>query len=234
MINIRIIIVFAGFAVLIALIAGGIGGVPIVQILIRVLLWAVIFGLIGTGVSAVISKFLPELNQLINGENTGEKTYRGDFEAVIPEENPHDSLNQDTLFSNVKEETTIESGDNKADTSDLEELGAAEGTGEEIIEDKPIEEMKDMGGVPYIDAISEDEKVSDENIDNLDILPEIDSFATTFTPYSDTASNMESSSSESKGMFSKPKTNLDLGGFIEDPLKTAKAIHTWIEKDKEG
>ena len=241
MINGKIIAVFVGFAVLVALIAGGIRGVPFIRILLRTAIWAVVFGGIGLGVSVVVHKYLPELNRLLNGEEVAEKSYQGEFETIIPEENPHDSLNQDSMFSTIKDETDVNlhnkekiSEMDSDQGSELEELGAAEESGEELIEEKPIKKPDEMGGVPYIDAISEDEQIQEDNIDNLDILPELDSFASSFTPYSGQDSNSGNNPGETKSMYSKPKTDLDVGGFIEDPLKTAKAIHTWIERDKEG
>ena len=238
MINSKIILVFAGFAVLVSLIAGGIRGVPIMEIILRTLLWAIIFSAIGLGISVVLSKYIPELGQLLNGENIEEKKDTGAFEAIIPEENPHDLLSQDSMFSDLKEDTNIDLGPRK-ETSDLEELGSAESTameppGEESIEDQPEEIIENVASVPYIDDITEEEPSQEGDIDNLDTLPEIDSFASSFTPYSDGTSPVDSSPSETKSMYTKPKTNLDVGGFIEDPLKTAKAIHTWIERDKEG
>ena len=233
MINKKIIFIFTGFAILVALIGGGVQGIPFISIILRTVLWAAVFAAIGLGLSVVINKYLPELSLLLNGENAEEKSYKGEFEAVIPEENPHDSLNQDSMFSSMKEDTNVDL-DRKEESSDLEELGAAENTGEEFSNEEPIETTNELGAVPYIDAISEDEQPQEDNIDNLDVLPEIDSFASSFTPYSGGDSQTESNPGETKSMYSKPKTNLDVGGFVEDPLKTAKAIHTWIERDKEG
>lgn len=238
MINSKIIIVFTGFAVLVSLIAGGIRGVPILEIILRTLIWAIIFAAIGLGISVVVSSYFPELNQLLNGENIVEKKDSVAFEAIIPEENPHDLLSQDSMFSDLKEETDVDLGP-RDESSELEELGSAESTamgftGEETIEDQPVETIENVASVPYIDDISEEEPSQEDDIDNLDTLPEIDSFASSFSPYSDGVTPVDSSSTETKSMYTKPKTNLDVGGFIEDPLKTAKAIHTWIERDKEG
>lgn len=253
MINSKIILVFAGFAVLVSLIASGIRGVPILEIIFRTVTWAIIFAVIGVGISVVVNRFFPELGRLLNGENIEEKKYTGQFEAVIPEENPHDFMNQDSMFSDLKEDTKVDLGP-KGNSLDLEELGSADITGmestgaestgvkntgvnqtsDEIAGDQPLETVENMANVPYIDAITENEQIQEGDIDNVDSLPEIDSFSSSFTPFSDGISPVDSDSSETKGMYSKPKTNLDVHGFIEDPLKTARAIHTWIERDKEG
>ncbi|MCW8966310.1 MAG: hypothetical protein OQK82_06460 [Candidatus Pacearchaeota archaeon] len=251
MMNTKIIAVLAGFAVLVSLIGGGIRGVPILQILLRTIIWGVVFAGLGVGVSIVISKFLPELGQIINDDNGEEKKYQGEFEAIIPEENPHDTLNQDSMFADMR-------GDSKLDlsvqdeSSELEELGSAENSNEDISpdnsrdnqedfhedfhEDQPENVSKDLDNVPYINEISEDDQQKGDNIDNLDALPEIDSFASSFTPYGGGTPDAENDNDtvHSNTMYSKPKTNLDVSGFVEDPEKTARAIHTWIERDKEG
>ncbi|MBN2532492.1 MAG: hypothetical protein JXB88_06345 [Spirochaetales bacterium] len=233
MINSKIIIGFAGFAVLVSLLAGAISGVPIVEVLLRTLLWAIIFAAIGLGISVVISRYFPDLSQLFNGEHIEEKKYSGDFEAIIPEENPHDSLSTDRMFTDFKEDTEVDLGPQE-ESSSLEELGAAETSGDLAEETQPEEIIENVASVPYIDDISEETPSQEDDIDNLDTLPEIDSFATSFTPYGEGISQVDDNSPETKSMYSKPKTNLDVHGFVEDPLKTAKAIHTWIERDKEG
>jgi hypothetical protein len=244
MINTKIIAVLAGFAILISLLGGAIRSIPVGQLLLRTLIWGALFAGIGAGLGVVISKFLPELNQIISGENAEEKESKGEFEAVIPEENPHDSLNQDSLFSDMREDTQVEVNVKDDESTPLEELGSEEtSTTSEDMTDEPPDEtiIKNMDNVPYIDAISEEEQVQkqplDDNIDNLDTLPEIDSFASSFTPFgnnNEAISELNDNSAGSTSMYSKPKTNMDLGGIVEDPLKTAKAIHTWIERDKEG
>jgi hypothetical protein len=233
MINSKIILVFAGFAILVSLVAGGIGGVPFLEIILRTLVWAIIFAGIGLGISIVLHRYFPELGHLLNGDSIGEKKYTSGFEAVIPEENPHDFLGQDTMFSDLKEETNVDLGP-RHEKSDLEELGSAGDLNEQAEENQPTDTIENVANVPYIDAISEEEQPQDDDIDNLDTLPEIDSFASSFTPYSDGVAPVDSGPSETKGTYSKPKTDMDVGGFMEDPLKTAKAIHTWIERDKEG
>ncbi|MBN2439829.1 MAG: hypothetical protein JXJ04_00730 [Spirochaetales bacterium] len=249
MMNTKIIAVLAGFAVLVSLMGGGIRGVPILQILLRAVIWGAIFAGIGVGVSVIINKFLPELGRLINNETDEEKNYQGEFEAIIPEENPHDSLHQDSMFADMRGDSKLDL-DIQDESSDLEELGSAENNNENISNDistdssydisedtsdfQPDEMSNKMDNVPYIDELSDEEQPTDENIDNLDALPEIDSFASSFTPYGGGTQDGENETIHSNTMHSKPKTNLDVSGFVEDPEKTAKAIHTWIERDKEG
>jgi hypothetical protein len=233
MINSKVIVLFSGFAVLVSLIVGGISGVPFLDIILRTFLWAIIFAGIGLGISVVMNKFFPELGSLLNAESGGEKNYSGEFEAVIPEENPHDSLTQDTMFSDFKEETNVDLGP-REESSDLEELGSAEDSSQETADGKDTGTIENVSSVPYIDDIQEEKPPQDEDIDNLDTLPEIDSFASSFTPFNDGIAPADSGPSDTKSIYSKPKTNMDVHGFMEDPLKTAKAIHTWIERDKEG
>lgn len=60
--NLRLIIIAAAGAFLIALISGAVGGVPFGTILGRAILFAVVFAAFGAGVSILISRFLPELD----------------------------------------------------------------------------------------------------------------------------------------------------------------------------
>ena len=248
MINWKVAIFFAGFAAVVVIIAGGIGGVSAFEILLRVVLWSAVFAGIGIGAGFVIERYVAELNEMIGGEASSERSEEGSFEAILPEENPFalrkasGSEGEEDLLSGVEddEESLSEAGDqidedgNERIVSREKSVNSGSPDGEDgdyqsggySDDEDDLEDMEADGMESVTDQADE------EGSGDFDSLPEIDSFAASFSAFDETSSL--NNPGESGGRHTKPKTGMDVSEIIADPSKTAKAIHTWIERDKEG
>ena len=112
MANLKVIIVFALSAMILAILAGGIGGVPFWEIIVRSLFAAVIFGGLGFGIGLIIDRFLPELSS--PGSNGAGKTEKGtEIDEMIDAENPYESFQGDF-------DGDLESGDIMANMNSYE------------------------------------------------------------------------------------------------------------------
>jgi len=266
MINWKIVAVFPAFAVMISILAGGLGGADIADIVIRTIIWGILFSGIGVGVNVILNKYFPEILDIFEADESRIKeSSAGDkgFETYIPEENPHEleemkyerSRNKGDYSRQKYSEGESAISEENEDASELSEIedkfpdfsskssGVENKASEDEIENgleesingfKPIydesNEEPDTSSETFkkIDNKSDDDSSLVFDEDGLDSLPEFGSSNESFSgASSDTPFESESS-------FSKPSKNPKAQGFEQDPHKTAKAIHTMIQRDKEG
>jgi len=228
MINWRIVIIFSVSAIILSILFGGIGGIPILEILLRTVIFTILFALIGIGVNIIIDKYLPEL-LTIGGETSVDMEEGGEFEAVIPEENPHKRKPQENNKLSNKNETEDSKKANKAD-SEAQEVDELEAVPDEAKEDKSLDSIEEVENIPDISDEIENIKSSDDY--EIDAIPEIESLSGSFSFEEET--QPENTTLSQNTVYSKPKTDMDISNLVEDPLKTAKAIQTMIQRDKEG
>ncbi len=85
----RLAAVFAGLALVVALLAGSAGGVPFATVLVRALAGAVVFGGLGLATVTVLQRFLPELFAGAQpAEAPSAQPATPAVDIILPEENP--------------------------------------------------------------------------------------------------------------------------------------------------
>ncbi len=89
-INWKVSAVFAGAAFILSILSGAIAGVGFGLLLLRAILGAVAFAVVGAGVSLVIARYLPELKKLSDAEDRSDARQPGgrNVDIVIPQEEP--------------------------------------------------------------------------------------------------------------------------------------------------
>lgn len=222
MINWKIPVGFAGFAALVSLLAGIIGGNPFGVILLRLFLSAVVCGGLGLGVNIIVNKFLLELstNPPIPQTESGEEV-----DIVIDEDIP---LVEEAVQQQSSESTELlESAQQMepaeaAMAADEEEvhIDGAEG-GEESEEDVLALDEVDSEQQPTPDEFVPGIAASQvEDFENLDTLPDIDGF----TPAPE----------ESPPPTKKSRTSSQVEEVVrdQDPENLARAVRTFMKKDQ--
>jgi len=210
MINWKIPAGFAGFAALVSLLAGIIGGNPFGVILLRLFLSAVVCGGVGLGVNLIVNKFLPELsaNPPIPQPEPGEEV-----DIVIDEDIP--------LAEEAEEQ--IEPAEEAMAAEEEEEEVPKDGgeEGEESEEDVlALEEVdSEQQTVPeeFVPGIAASQV---EDFENLDTLPDIDGFTPT----------TEDSPPPTK--TSRMSSQVEEVVRDQDPENLARAVRTFMKKDQ--
>lgn len=128
-INWKVSAVFAGAAFILSILSGAIAGVGFGLLLLRAIIGAVAFAVVGAGVSLVVARYLPELKKLPDGEGRSD-VHQADgrnVNIVIPEEEPG-------LFS-----------DDEEDVGRPERFGSeSENGGDEFAGDSLVEEVEEL------------------------------------------------------------------------------------------
>ena len=226
MFNLRWVLAFALVALPISLIAGVIGGLPFGRILLRALIGTAAFAAVGVVLVWVVQKFLPELLQLRPGGKPERDSSGAEGEEVditLPEENPHTAaegpdefegisdseLNPDAGFGPYEQPepgSSRETTDESEHEGSVPEVETADGRW-----DDPLQEEL-TSNLPDVDL--------DDDFGGVDVLPTADSISDGSGPSAD------STNSGGRG--------IELMGEDHDPATAAKAIQTWLKKDKEG
>ncbi len=253
-VNIKFVVYFVCLSLFISIMAGIIGGVPFFTLLVRLFFGAIFFAILGAGVAFILEKFIPEVFNIENTEDE-EKTLDENIDTagqeiniVMEEENPHiadkiaddkiaddkiadDELADDEIVdddstgfneNDNKQEILMETAEDLEEADEVEKIdaGKAESTDNED-ENHDLKEESEKAQ----ELSNETEEILSIN-DNLglDELPNIDNI-------SDSSSSMNNYSGSSE--VSSNKNYSKLGGD-NDPKTAAKAIKTWLNKDKEG
>lgn len=204
-VNWKLLAVAAGGAFLLSLLVGAIGGVGFGTLLLRALLWALIFGGLAAGIEYALKNFLPELLSAGSAEN--EQPSEGGVDITLADENPHarnespaagDDAGAADDIDDFMSETAGE--DDSADTGTVASESRSDGADE-------VEELEEVGGPT--DSGSE--------------LPSFDGVEATFA----------SAEPISAGADSVP-SSVDVLGSDEDPEVVARAVRTLMNKDQEG
>jgi hypothetical protein len=271
MINWKIVAIFPVFAIIISILSGAIGGASFLDIVVRAVLWAIVFGGIGIGVNFLIERFFPELKGFMDEDSekiVAKNSQEGGFEAFIPEDNPHELDEVKSSYSGVESEGLSKSRvsartSDENDEGDIGELSDADGSESELgggfmstdetvgsteestgldsdfspgfgldseagdISNNYHESGASMGNSGEKEAADEESSLVFDD-DSIDKLPDSSSIEDSIS------GPIDDSSSNSTGSFSKPYKNTSVGEFEQDPHKTAKAIHTMMQRDKEG
>ncbi len=194
----------AGFAL--SFLVGLVGGVPFGSILLRALIWGILFGALAALAYYVLSRFVPELASLVGGK--AEQKSPGAVDIVLPGENPHERGAEPGAF---------------AEGAPGDEDYAPGGAGEATM----VEEVEEL---PPAEAAADGKEAADEGFFSdirddagSDRLPEFD----------DDALKPRSGGLSALGGASAQKAGGILGGAT-DARDVARAIRTVLKRDQKG
>ena len=202
-VNVRLIVAAAAGAFVIAALSAGLAGVPFGVVLGRAVLSALIFAALGVGVSLVISRFLPELE-----EEVGEESAEHGVDIVIDDD---DSEAPEGM-----------SGSDDSRPSDEEE-----GIVDELEESSvPLDQSEEINasddGSENTDGAAKTDVIEDVDEDTMDRLPDLGGFSSAFEGDDGAAQVDNSDWSEDSG-----------AGGGEDPKLIARALQTMLKRDEE-
>ncbi len=243
MFNFRFILGFAALAVVISLFAGLLGGIPFGLILIRTIIGAAVFALLGAGAWWILQRFIPELlNAEARGTPVQARESGDEVDIVIPEENPHaqqkpsgvsEPFSADQGFERLEPQAgraaESEGGDSELEF-EPEIAGAALENGMGDVDKGPIGESgpteEELSDEPAAWAAETEAQPAPEDIQeefaDLDSMPSLDSIEGAFAQ-----SNTEQNAPQSDA-------TIDVMGQQQDAATTAKAIKTWLKRDEKG
>jgi hypothetical protein len=194
----------AGGAFLLSLLVGIVGGVGFGTLLLRALLWAIVFGGLALGADYVLRNFLPEL---FSGSSEAEESAENAIDITLEDENPHAPRAEDDVSPSRSVETDhVEDAD--FDTAD----------------GPPVAVDTEEAGPASDDDIEELEEVTEAGSRRSDgDLPSFDGVESTFASTEPVSSEPASAPS-----------GVDVLGTEEDPEVVARAVRTLMKKDQEG
>ncbi len=156
-VNVRLIVATAAGAFVIAALSAGLAGVPFAVVLGRAVLAALVFAALGLGVSLVISRYLPELE-----EAAGEESAEHGVDIVIDDDDAEAS--EDTTGS---EDEGRPSDEDDGIVDELEESST------------PLEQSEGLDSSEPDNAAKSD-VIEDVDDDTMDRLPDLGGFSSAF------------------------------------------------------
>jgi len=225
MINWKVVIGSGAVAVVLSLLTGVISGVSFGTLLLRALMWGVIFCGVGSGVSYVISKYLPELfSSSASGRTKETAEQPNNVDIVLPDENPH--VAEDADFGGDAEREAQQESFNFADSGEAPPSRAERFGGELVEEVEEVESDDALRG-------SERRPPGGSDEDSADELPTLEGDATDFsTP--DEQGRVGSAGVSDISNISGRGSTVDILGHEADTEEIAKAIRTALKKDQKG
>lgn len=220
--NIRMAVIFAAAAVLVALVSGFIGHVPFGYILIRSFIGGVIFAVIGFAAAALIARFLPEILELPDEDGNSFDISVGsdeeDDEIRRSAYSPHetDSGANDT-DSDKKNDASVEIAGAKTDFSPGIDADLVEEVHEQRVDEESFSKGK-TGGSESGD-VSTDETESDM----VDTLPDMDGMTDAFITAESPIEDIIDEGGSGNG-------NTD----AQQAKEIAQAIRTVLHRDDQG
>lgn len=224
MINWKVVVGSGAAAAVLSLLTGIISGVSFGTFLIRALMWGVIFCGVGTGISYLISKYLPELFSLPSSE--GKDAARPKIDIVLPDENPHTGRE-------IDREESLDDAD-FARTEPVEELGGYDDDGESppATGDNLVEEVEELEG-PLGRPRQRSAGSSDEGEDGAEELPDLEGDTDDFSATGE-RSALRSNDISDISSISGRSGKVDVLGLQTDSEELAQAIRTALKKDQKG
>ncbi len=205
--NWKIPAVSAGGAFLLSLLVGLIGRVGFGTVIGRGLLWAVIFGALAFGLNYLLRRFLPEL--FANRGEGAEENERA-VDITLDEENPLAGRSAGVSESDVHDGSPDDQKDGEERIPADEDLFGEDST--EVSELEQADEREEISGAS-----------GEESGDSSGELPGLETVETAFV-----ASGVEERNDR------RSTVSIDALGLDEDPAIVAKALRTFMNKDREG
>jgi hypothetical protein len=233
MVDFRIVIGFAAFAFVVALLSGLIGGVSFGILVLRTFLGTALFAGLGAGVSWVFGRYLPEIFNAGEPQQTAgrEEEPGEEVDIVLPEENPHEAGADELGGLETEEEAAAEGA---AEVEDLDDFGAEDMSGElEEVEEGDAEDegvaAETAADEPAEDVDGAEAASLDDGFAEFDSMPALDVLEQEEDPEEEALARTEEDPPGLKG-----GKNVDVMGSAHDPAEAAKAIKTWLRKDEKG
>lgn len=203
----------AGF---LSLAAGIFSGSPFIIILLRMVLSSLVFGGISVGVIILVKRFLPELLK-VNEISTA----AGGVDILIPEENPHQAVEEE--------------GDEVVSSPALEREDL---DGSSLETEKESDEEADL-----LEAVSEsDDGIEEKSSDSMNekteedtSMPDIEQLDVGFEADVDSLDHSLDHSVQKSGSGADSFAGAQVDGLVDnqDPAILAKAVRTFMNKDQE-
>jgi hypothetical protein len=203
--NWKIPAIAAGGAFLLSFLIGLAGQVGFGIVMLRALLWAVIFAALSFGADLLLRRFLPEL---FSGESNDEDADERSVDIILEEENPVDTGNPEDAGEFEEAEDKIEEA--------------------EMVSEAENEEGDEFQGVDEPEELKADADDSPGSPDNSDTASESE-----FSDF-ESVETAFAVSDEVEPEIEKPAANIDVLGIDEDPATVARAVRTFMKKDQEG
>lgn len=214
MVNWKVVLWSAAGGFVLSFFVGVVGGVMFGPLLLRAILWSVVFALLGSAAYYVISRFLPE----ILGSTEEPEKGTGVVDIVLPGDNPHEKMSDSFAEELPERDGESWSGERSAGemAEEVEELRPVSGEGSAANEDSQTSAATESDD----DFFSE---IQEERSSSVEELPEFESETNEF----------------SGGAPAKPRSAgrgapVDLLGGKADPEEVARAIRTVLKKDQKG
>jgi hypothetical protein len=211
-INWRVSAITAGGAFLLSMLVGVIGGVGFGAMLLRALLFGLLFGAASIGLTIAIGRFLPELMGAIGSEtSTGGS---GSVDIVVDDDATAD------IYRAAENDSGDQQGDEPpGDPDSGDESGAADSSASGELDSGSLAEDQDI--IVDEEAVDVEEVEDAEDVEEADGsdttgLPDLDSFSGSFTDGPTEPEELETSSLDSR----------------EDPAVLARAIQTVLKRQE--
>ncbi len=206
------------FALIVSLLSGIVSGVPFATIVIRALVSAVVFAGLGSAAQVAVSRFLPELEQVLEGSNVDAQETDAAGEArpavdIVVDDSDDESESEDVSDDGLLE---VEDGDSTYGAeleSDREPVGDAEPADDLVAEAEEVEADQEK----EFPAAAPDPA---DGIDasGLDQLPDVGGFSDAFEG--------------SEGIASVGESEDKRNSSDQDPALMARALQTILKRDE--
>lgn len=220
--DLRASLIASGVAVVLSIIVGAAAGVGFLPLAARALGCGVLFGGLAWSALFLLRRFLPEL---FAGREEQESGIGGAVDIVLPAEGPgvdEDGLpNEEEIVGNVP----------RRPRAGMAARGPVDYAGEEFpYESESLMDgaAEDLEEVPAASPASRPEPLRGvEGLDDLDVLPDMESLSDGFSP----------GSADSKGApsreFASSEPRVESRGGDTDPAVLAQAVRTILKRDQE-
>lgn len=250
MIDWKIIVGLGGFAFIISLLTGLISGVQFGVLLFRAILGGLVFAGLGFGGGYLIEKFLPELTR---GESPSSSKDTGGTVDIVVDDEEEETKASGAVLAEGTEDSEREEGfeaSQKASGQEAASNTVMFANAQSSKEGRSEEGMNEAGddGENFVEEVEETAATEDEETveshhseteddgevveelteadDNVEALPEIDSFSDSFS-----SEDLPDAEGELGGSGGSSET-VDVMGEEQDPHTVAKAIQTMIKRDE--
>ena len=206
------------FALIVSLFSGIVTGVPFATVVVRALVSALVFAGLGSVAQVAVSRFLPELEQVLDGSNvdTQESEAAGEVRPavdIVVDDSDDESESEDESDDGLLEVGDEGSTYNGELQSDRETDGDAEPADDLVAEAEEVEADQDRG----LPAAAPDPADSID-VSGVDQLPDVGGYSDAFEG--------------SEGIASVGESEGNRSSSGQDPALMARALQTILKRDE--
>jgi hypothetical protein len=233
--DLRASLIASGAAALLSAFVGVLFGVAFLPLLLRAIIGGLVIGSLVYGGFSLAHRFMPELFEEGTEEAAQDSGLGSRVDIVLPAEGPEVEGEKVNLIS---PESTIEA--NAPDTqAEPEPFASSEA------KRQPYEEDAGLGGESLLDGPDEASPVESvdapplfdsslrEGLDDLDVLPDLDSLSDSFAESPPSARTEDAA--ERRGTYGSTGNKASASGAAgSDPALLAQAVRTLLKRDQKG